>query len=124
MRMKFFAAMSVLLAASPALAVNITNLDHVTHRVAYDIAGTHNEVEIAPNETAHFNGKPNGVLSLLTSPHPSAGGAVNSDGVLSGFIGNGRDQGIPVDDDKNDYAIWPGGRLSLQHRVKQYGGRY
>ena len=108
--------------AAPALAMDVSNLDHVTHRIAYDVAGTHKEVEIAPGETAHFYGQPNGTLSLLTSPNPREGGAVNSDGILSNYIGNGRDQNIAVDDDMNDYAIWPGGQLSLQRRIKQYGG--
>ncbi len=119
---RFIPMLLVATLATPALAINISNLDKVPHRIAYDIAGSHHEVEIAPGDTAHFNGEPNGTLSLLTSPHPSEGGVVNSDGILSGYIGNGRDQNIAVDDDMNDYAIWPGGKLMLQRRIKQYGG--
>lgn len=114
-----FAAL-LALAADPAAALSITNLDKVTHRVEFLSAGTVHQREIAPNQTTRFEGLPNGTLSLLSSPNPRTGGAVNADGLLSGYIGNGRDQGIAADI-MDDYVIWPGGKLGIQRRMKHYG---
>lgn len=108
------------LVASPALALSVTNLDTVPHRVRLVAAGTSYERAVAPNETTRFEGLPNGTLSLLTSPQPNEGGALQADGLLRHIIGNGRDQHIPVDG-MDDYTIWPGGDLQLQRRMKRYG---
>lgn len=104
--------------ANPALALRITNLDKVTHRVAFESGGTMHERTIAPNETTHFDGLPNGRLSLLTSPNPQTGGTLNAQGMLSNYIGNGRDQGVPADI-MDDYVIWPGGKMHIQRRMKR-----
>ena len=106
--------------ASPALALSVTNLDKVPHRIIFEVVGTKLERTIAPNETTRFEGTPNGTLSLASSPNPTSGGALNADGLLKGYIGNGRDQGIPADT-MDDYVIWPDGKLQLQRRMKRYG---
>lgn len=121
MRRSLLVATAALLAfASPAMALKITNLDTVPHRVSYDVTGQRLEREIAPNATTRFDGLPNGRLSLLSSPNPKQGGTLNANGLLSGYIGNGRDQAMPVYIDE-EYVIWPGGKLQLQRRMKRYG---
>jgi hypothetical protein len=120
MRYSFLLATALLLAANPALALRVTNLDTQPHRIAFEAAGHTIEREIAPNATVRLDGLPSGRLSLVTSPNPRTGGALNADGVLSGYIGNGRDQRIPAEM-MDDYVIWPGGELRLQRRMKQYG---
>lgn len=113
-------ALLLAFSAAPAQALSITNLDKVPHKVVFEGGGTVLTREIAPNATIHLDGRPNGRLSLLSSPNPRSGGALNADGLLSGYIGNGRDQGLPVDI-MDDYTIWPGGKLHIQRRIKQYG---
>lgn len=111
---------AITLTASPALALKITNLDTVPHRISFTSAGEVHQAALAPNETVRYEGIPNGRLSLLSSPNPRTGGMVNADGLLKGIIGNGRDQQIPVDI-MDEYVIWRGGDLQLQRRMKRYG---
>lgn len=116
-----FAAVSLMgLAAAPAFALRVTNLDQVTHTVALDGAGFHEEQTVVPNETIAFLGQPDAFLSLKTgTPRPSKG-TWHADGMLAGVIGEERNQGIPAYN-KDNYVIWPGGRLLLQSRTKDYG---
>jgi hypothetical protein len=107
-------------AASPAMALKVTNLDTVPHTVRYEVTGTPLEQTVAPNQTVRFEGLPNGRLSLVSSPNPRTGSAVNADGILSGYIGNGRDQNMPVDI-TDEFVIWKGGEMQLQRRMKRYG---
>lgn len=120
MRLAPVFCVAVLLGTSPAMALKVTNLDHVPHRIAFEVAGSTRTETLAPNATVNFMNTPNGRLSLLSSPKPRSGGTVNADGILSGYIGNGRDQAIPVDV-MDEYVIWPGGNLQLQRRMKRYG---
>ncbi len=108
------------LLSTPALALKVTNLDSRPHVVAFDVAGSRLTREVAPQATVQFEGLPNGRLSLLSSANPRQGGTVNADGLLSGVIGNGRDQQIPADI-MDEYVIWPDGKLQLQRRMKRYG---
>lgn len=115
-------ATALCLAASPAMALRVTNLDTVPHRVQFVSAGTPHERSIAPNATVRFDYMPNGRLSLLSSPAPKTGSTIEGTGILTKYIGNGRDQGIPADI-ADDYVIWPGGKLQLQRRMKhRYSG--
>lgn len=109
---------AIWLLASPALALKVTNLDTVPHKVELAGRGTAETRVIQPDATEHFTGASQGRLSLKSTASPKkAKGAIQSDGMLSGIIGNGRDQDIPVD--PNDaYVIWPGGDLRLQSRHK------
>jgi hypothetical protein len=108
--------------AAPAHAIKITNLDSVAHRVEIAGNGGVEVVSIAPDETVNLPGRPGGLLSLLSAPVAKKGkGVVQSDGLLSGIIGNGRNHGIPAED-RHSYVIWPGARLMLQSRQKFNGG--
>ncbi len=113
---------AVLLSASPALALSITNLDKVPHTLELTNAGTPQTITLAPDATEIVTGISQGKLSLKTAAvAKKAKGTVQADGLLSGVIGNGRNQEIPVD--MNDtYVIWPGGDLRLQSHRKDNGG--
>lgn len=112
-----------MLAATPALAMKVTNLDTIPHRVELVTAGTREVRSIAPNATEVFASQPAGVLSLITAAKPQpARGRYQADGVLSGMIGEGRTEGIPADSD-NQYVIWPNGKIMLQRRIKDNPGQ-
>lgn len=115
--------LAVFLLASPAIAMKVTNLDTVSHMVELSGAGEPQRRVIAPNATEYFSGASIGFLSLVNAPvsKPSHG-ALHADGLLSGVIGVARTEHIPVDPD-NSYAIWPGGDLRLQGRMKSAQGR-
>lgn len=113
-------ALTVAVAASPAWALKVTNLDTVPHLILFTVAGKDIQRTVQPNETTRFDGMPNGRLSLLSSPTPNVGGTLNGTGVLSKYIGNGRDQGVPADQ-MDEYVIWKGGKMMLQRRMKPYG---
>lgn len=116
------------LAATPAYALRITNLDTVPHRVALTGRGETLIHEIPPGETEYLTGATQGLLSLADDQPAAANraakkavpppdGALHADGLLSGIIGAARSTGIPADPD-SAYVIWPGGRLQLQSRIK------
>ena len=112
---------ALLLASSPALALKITNLDKVPHTVELAGAGEPKTYIIQPGATEIFAGATQGKLSLKSAKNVKKGkGIVQSDGMLSGVIGNGRNQDIPLDSNDN-YTIWPGGDIRLQSHVKQSG---
>lgn len=120
---RFFLTTAILIfTASPALALKITNLDKVPHTLELTNAGTPQTITLAPDATELVTGISQGKLSLKTAPVvKKAKGTVQADGLLSGVIGNGRNQDIPVD--MNDsYVIWPGGDLRLQSHRKDNGG--
>jgi hypothetical protein len=109
---------AMLLIATPAMAMKITNLDSVDHRVLFTAAGVSQTRDIAAGDTEYFPAQPNGTLSLLSAEHPQPSqGTLHADGVLSGIVGAERTENIPTDSDDN-YAIWPGGHLSIQQRMK------
>jgi hypothetical protein len=107
--------------ATPVSALEITNLDRVDHRVRFDVAGSHEIVEVPINRTVQIAGQPGGRLSLLTAPVPKkARGAVQADGMLANVFSGARTEGIPAD--TNDaYVIWPGADIRLQQRWR--GGK-
>ncbi len=124
-----YAALSLALAASPALALKVTNLDTVPHRVELSGRGEPQVRVIEPNATELFAGASQGFLALVDAPEAPKKGAkklpkpdakdsvVHADGVLAGIIGNERTSRIPADPD-NSYTIWPGGRMYVQGRKK------
>lgn len=123
--MKLFygaAVMAMVLSPLAANAMKVTNLDRVPHTIVYEAAGTVHREYLAPNQTVNFYNMPNGRLSLATSPNPKQGATVEGTGIVSKYIGNGRDQGIPADQ-MDEYVIWKGGQLQLQRRTKRYGFR-
>jgi hypothetical protein len=120
MRTYLAAAVFSLALAGSAQAMKVTNLDDVPHTISFEAAGSMRRDVLAPGQTVNFYNAPNGRLSLVDSPNPSSGGKVNADGMLSGYIGNGRDQGIPADA-MDEYVIWKGGKMQLQRRMKRYG---
>ena len=123
--MKRFFAAAVMVAAfsSPALALKVTNLDKVSHTVELDRAGTPETRVIAVDATEIFTGASQGFLSLKSAQKiKAAQGHIQADGLLSGVIGNGRNQRIPADA-MDSFVIWPGGELKLQSRVKPTQGR-
>lgn len=106
----------------PALALEVTNLDKVEHRVLLEVAGSRDIRTVLPGATENFIGQPNGRLTLLSAQNPSKGkGIIQSDGILSGVIGNGRTEGLPAED-RDSFVIWPDGQLNLQQRRR--GGKY
>ncbi|MFZ4541614.1 MAG: hypothetical protein ACOYNL_07385 [Rickettsiales bacterium] len=123
-----FAVLLVTLVASPALAMKITNLDSVPHRVELTGRGAPEVRVIEPNATEYYSGGSQGFLALVDEPAPAKGkkpaksmkqkdSVVHADGLLSGIIGNERTSGIPADTDSS-YVIWPGGNLRVQGRLK------
>ena len=122
MRRFLLAATAVSLLASPAWALRITNLDKVPHTITYETLGNVFERTIAPNATTRFDGLPNGRLSLVTAAVKKQGGPVEGTGIITKYIGNGRNQGIPADI-RDDYVIWPGGEIGIQRRMKNNWGR-
>jgi hypothetical protein len=122
MKPMYLSALSLALLASPAMALKITNLDKVEHRVALDERGSQKLVTIAPGRTEYLMGVAGGTLSLVSAPPKRAKGRVEADGVLSGIVGEGRNSGIPADND-HSYTIWPGGKLFVQGRMKRNGYR-
>jgi hypothetical protein len=122
--MKYTVLMAAMLAvASPALALKVTNLDTVAHTVEWSGRGAPELRVIKPNATENFVGAVQGFLSLKSAKTiKKAQGVVQSDGLLSGIIGNGRNQRIPADA-KDSFVIWPDGSLKLQGRIKPTQGR-
>ncbi len=130
MKRFLLASAVLLLAASPAYALKITNLDDVPHMVELSGGGVVERRVIAPDATEIFPGAALGFLSLVdTSPaaskkskKPTYDSVVHADGLLSGIIGNERTSGIPADPEYN-YVIWDGGKLMVQSRTKMTHGR-
>ena len=111
----------LLAAAAPAQAMNITNLDSITHKIEIDSLGEKRVITLVPNATEHVTSQIGGTLSIVTADPKvkkrKAKGVVQSDGLLSGYIGNGRNVGVPIDNDYN-YVIWPEGKLGVQSRSR------
>ncbi len=104
--------------AQNAYALKITNLDSVTHTVVYDSSGKPEELTVAPDQSVHFHGRPDGFLSLKPAGEGVRrdSGNIHADGILSGIIGAVRSENIPASANY-DFVIWPGGRLMIQtHR--------
>ena len=122
--MKRFALLLCLLGtATTAHALEVTNLDTIPHRVLFEGAGTKQTYDVPVNQTVRIAGQPNGTVSLLSAQHPKPSKGVLHDdsGLLSGILGNGRTEGIPVE--SNDaLVIWQGGSINIQQRRR--GGRY
>ncbi len=114
----FIAIVGALLGAAPAHALTITNLDSVPHTLIYDSAGAPEEQVVAPNQSIHFYGRPDGFLSLKTAgagaKKPGSSNAVHADGILSGVLGASRSEDIPAAGNY-EFTIWPGGRLRVQN---------
>lgn len=111
-----------LLLTSPALALEVTNFDTVEHRILFEAGGSAKEYTVPVDRTVYIAGQPNGRLSLLTAPKQrKAKDTVQTDGLLSEFLGNKRTSGIPAE--TNDaFVIWKGGEMGIQQRRR--GGRY
>ncbi len=126
MKKMAFILLSTSLIAAPAWALKITNLDKVPHRVELSGNGAPQVMDIAPDATEYFIGAAHGFLALKDGPvkpkKPAHDSMVHADGMLSGIIGNEREAEIPADPD-NNYAIWPGGKLRVQSRIKHSEGR-
>lgn len=115
----FYAA--AFFAATPAYALKVTNLDHVPHTVELAGRGTPETRIIPPGATEHFVGASQGFLSLKSAQKiKKSHSRVHADGLLSGIIGNERNQGIPADPLDN-FVIWPEGKLMIQSRTKPAG---
>ena len=120
-------AVTVMLAASPAFALRVTNLDTVPQTVELSGGGQHERRTIQPNDTEYFTGDSYGRLSIIPAnapkgkTRPAEDSTVHADGLLSGIIGAERNTDIPTDPD-SDYAIWPGGKLQVQ-RNRRTGGK-
>ena len=98
----------------PASAVRVTNLDVTPHTITYESSGNVHQATLAAGETVDFVGLPDGILSLKASaPKPSKSN-LHADGLLSGIVGAVRNQNIPAGNE-DDFAIWPGEQLLLQH---------
>ena len=120
--------------ASPAMAMKITNLDHVTHTVQLSGNGAAQNYTIEPNDTEIVTGASTGFLALVepsapvkkgkkSDQQPAHDGVVHADGLLSGIIGNERSSGIPADPEYS-YVIWPGGHLAVQSRIHRGGAMF
>ncbi len=122
MKHHLIALIAVTSLAFPAAALEVTNLDTHEHRVALDVAGSQEIRTVAAGATEFFVGKPNGFISLLSAKTPKKGKAtLQSDGILSGYIGNGRTSGLPAEN-RDVFVIWPDGSFTLQQRRR--GGRF
>ncbi len=106
--------------ASPAFALKVTNLDTVAHRIVFDSAGSQKTLTLAPDESQYITGSPAGRLSLAGAGKAGKGSAVETQGILRNYIGNGRNQDVPADPD-DQFVIWPGGDLVLQRHIRQQG---
>jgi len=105
--------------ASPALAIEVTNLDKVEHHVLYEAAGSREVISIQPSETERLPGVPSGRISLLDiktgkkKSGKSADSSVQADGILSGVIGAARTVNIPSEGD-DTFVIWEDGTFAKQ----------
>lgn len=108
--------------ASPASALRLINLDSVEHRLQLEASGSVTPITLAPGEMQNFPTTTSGYLRLLSVPASNNSAPIQAQGVLRGFIGNGRNQYIPVDEE-NEYAIWPGGDLVFQQRIRRSQSR-
>ena len=117
MKKSLILACTLALAAFPAAAMEVTNLDHVDHQVLFETSGGREVRTIQAGQTEYISGQPNGTISLLDAPHPKPSeGVVHADGILSGTVVGARTEGIPVDTD-DVVAIWPNGEIGIQmHR--------
>lgn len=123
MRQFIYGCVVVAALSSPASATKISNLDSVPHTVVITAFGQKETRNIAPGSTEFFMNVADGRLSLQTSNQPKPNqNTLNSDGLLSGIVGAGRTEGIPIGP-RDSYAIWPGGKLALQGRRKDQGTR-
>ncbi len=120
--LKLFMAVAVVALSHSASAVRVTNLDTLPHMIIYEAAGHITNVAIPVGETVHIMGAPNGILSLKTSSPKAAKSTLQADGLLSGIVGVGRNQNIPASNE-DDFVIWPGEQLMLQHRRRDQGNR-
>ena len=123
------AMLAISLAATPAFAMEVTNLDKVAHKVALTGTGQPEIRLIEPNKTEYFTGGVHGFLAIVDDVTPAPkkkskhSSVVHMDGMLSGVVGNERTDGIPADA-QNNYVIWEGGKIALQSRRKtQHGNR-
>lgn len=118
MRKLFLLACVLMATGAQASFLRITNLDKVAHTVRYEASGGEQNYTIAPGETEMLVGQPAGRLSLVSAPKPvKATSAVQSDGLLSDFIGNGRTMDIPAEP-RDEFVIWPGGEIGIQRRMR------
>lgn len=124
----------MLLAASPATALKITNLDDVPHRVALEGRGEVIVQEVAVGATEYMTGSSQGMLSLVELAPPASkgkkrmtkrpanhGSLIKADGMLAGIVGD-KSRSVHADPDSS-YVIWQGGDLRLQSRTKDAQGR-
>ena len=120
---------SLLMIATPAMAMKITNLDNVPHNVELSGKGAPEVRVIEPGATEFYPGASHGFLAVVDMATPTKGkkpahsSVVHADGLLSGIIGNERNEQIPADPD-NNYVIWPGGQLKVQSRTKHGGNAF
>ncbi len=106
-----------LVSAGTAYAGKITNLDHVTHTVRIDAAGTPYDEEIASGATTRFF--TDGTVSLISVPEKQAS-HVAAHGFLTGTIGK---PGTSIAVESGDeLVIWPHGQLMIQRRIKLHDG--
>lgn len=108
-----------MLAATPALALKVTNLDKVPHRVLFKNAGSEQVREIPAGETAYFSGEAEGTLSLLDVAPKEGKGTLQADGYWLRTVNGGRNQNM-VATQRDFFAIWPNGDLLLQGRRTGY----
>ena len=121
MKYLLMAAVVTLTTASSAMALTITNLDHVTHKVLFESAGNKQIETIAADETVRIAGQPSGTLSLLSAmPVKPSKGTLHADGLLSGIVGAVRSDNIPAEDG-DSFVIWPDGQLLLQKHTSNDG---
>ena len=108
---------------SPAHALTVTNLDRVAHTVELSGGGTPERRVIAPDATEYFTSGTRGRLALVTSaPKAKAKAsraALQTDGILRRYIGNGNVSWVTADPD-NSYVIWPDGDLRVQGRRRSW----
>lgn len=119
-------SLAVMLAATPAFAMEVTNLDKVAHKVELSGTGAPEVRVIEPNETEYFTGAVHGFLAIVDDAPTKTkkkkhSSVVHMDGMLSGVVGNERTDGIPADA-QNNYVIWEGGKIALQSRRKTLHG--
>lgn len=118
MRKLFLLACVLMATGAQASFLRVTNLDKVAHTVRYEASGGEQNYTIEPGETEMLVGQPAGRLSLISAPKPvKATSTVQSDGLLSDFIGNGRTMDIPAEP-RDEFVIWPGGEIGIQRRMR------
>ena len=116
MKRTFLTLALAMVAANPAFAARITNLDKVAHVVTFERAGSVQEQVVQPQRTVYFQAA-DGIVSMKGGT--PAKSSLNSDGLLSGVIGAVRTTQIPAGPG-DDFVIWPGGKMHLQRRIKSF----